>query len=322
MAPPVSLPTSGDVLEVQRRQEVADQPRDAAPATGRRRRSSRCDASRAGGRGRCSAASPCSSGVTLRHSSPSTSRPWRKTTGGPVAGVAVVDGPLRQRDLGHVVLAIALALRTDCTHNEYRQYECQANQARRARPRPPAPRSSPPPARSSPSAGYAAVGTEEIVRAAGVTRGALYHQFADKRELFAAVFEQVEAEVTQRTARAAVASGAERSARRAARRRRRLARGLQRARGPAHRAARRPGGPRLGGAGARSACATRSASSRTSCRRRSTPAASRPSRSPPSPTCSWAPSTRPRSTSRTADDQDAARAEVGAVLDRLFGSLA
>ena len=56
--------------------------------------------------------------------------------------------------------------------------------------------------------GYAAVGTEEIVRAAGVTRGALYHQFTDKRELFAAVFEQVEADVTQRTARAAVASGA------------------------------------------------------------------------------------------------------------------
>ena len=56
--------------------------------------------------------------------------------------------------------------------------------------------------------GFAAVGTEEIVRAAGVTRGALYHQFADKRELFAAVFEQVEAEVTTETARAAVASGA------------------------------------------------------------------------------------------------------------------
>src|SRR3954471_21519251 len=43
--------------------------------------------------------------------------------------------------------------------------------------------------------GYAAVGTEEVVRAAGVTRGALYHQFADKRALFTAVFEQLEQEI-------------------------------------------------------------------------------------------------------------------------------
>jgi AcrR family transcriptional regulator len=54
--------------------------------------------------------------------------------------------------------------------------------------------------------GYADVGTEEIVRAAGVTRGALYHQFADKRELFAAVFEQVEAELTRRVLQAAGAA--------------------------------------------------------------------------------------------------------------------
>jgi AcrR family transcriptional regulator len=46
--------------------------------------------------------------------------------------------------------------------------------------------------------GFGKVGTESIVRSAGVTRGALYHQFADKTELFAAVFEQVEAELTQR----------------------------------------------------------------------------------------------------------------------------
>jgi AcrR family transcriptional regulator len=44
-------------------------------------------------------------------------------------------------------------------------------------------------------AGYGAVGTEAIVREAGVSRGALYHQFGDKADLFAAVFEQVEAEV-------------------------------------------------------------------------------------------------------------------------------
>ncbi len=53
--------------------------------------------------------------------------------------------------------------------------------------------------------GYATVGTEEIVRAAGVTRGALYHQFRDKEQLFEAVFEQVEAETTQRIAEEALA---------------------------------------------------------------------------------------------------------------------
>ena len=48
--------------------------------------------------------------------------------------------------------------------------------------------------------GYAGVGTEEIVRAAGVTRGALYHQFRDKAGLFAAVAEEVEAEIAERIA--------------------------------------------------------------------------------------------------------------------------
>jgi AcrR family transcriptional regulator len=45
--------------------------------------------------------------------------------------------------------------------------------------------------------GYSAVGTEEIVKKAGVTRGALYHQFEDKKDLFRAVFEEVESEVAQ-----------------------------------------------------------------------------------------------------------------------------
>lgn len=48
------------------------------------------------------------------------------------------------------------------------------------------------------SEGYASIGTERVAREAGVSRGALYHQFADKAELFAAVLDQVEAEIAQR----------------------------------------------------------------------------------------------------------------------------
>ena len=45
--------------------------------------------------------------------------------------------------------------------------------------------------------GYAGVGTQEIVRSAEVTRGALYHHFEDKRDLFRAVHEQIEAELAE-----------------------------------------------------------------------------------------------------------------------------
>ena len=53
--------------------------------------------------------------------------------------------------------------------------------------------------------GYAATGREAIVERAGVTRGALYHHFADKEALFRAVFEELEAEVMAKAAEAAVA---------------------------------------------------------------------------------------------------------------------
>ena len=55
--------------------------------------------------------------------------------------------------------------------------------------------------------GYADVGTEEIVRRAGVTRGALYHHFGGKRDLLEAVYEQVEADLTRTIAEGALAAG-------------------------------------------------------------------------------------------------------------------
>jgi len=48
--------------------------------------------------------------------------------------------------------------------------------------------------------GYAEVGTEEIVARARVTRGALYHHFRDKRDLFRAVHERLEGELVERVA--------------------------------------------------------------------------------------------------------------------------
>jgi AcrR family transcriptional regulator len=54
--------------------------------------------------------------------------------------------------------------------------------------------------------GYAATATEDLVARAGVTRGALYHQYVDKRDLFRAVFESVEQQLGVRMAQAAAAA--------------------------------------------------------------------------------------------------------------------
>lgn len=51
--------------------------------------------------------------------------------------------------------------------------------------------------------GYAAVSIEQIVRRARVTRGALYHHFDDKADLFAAVFESVQRDLAGRLLAAA-----------------------------------------------------------------------------------------------------------------------
>ncbi|MFD4357707.1 TetR/AcrR family transcriptional regulator [Nocardia sp. NPDC058518] len=51
--------------------------------------------------------------------------------------------------------------------------------------------------------GYAAVGLSEIVTSAGVTKGALYHHFDSKADLFRAVLTQVQEEVGAQVAAAA-----------------------------------------------------------------------------------------------------------------------
>jgi AcrR family transcriptional regulator len=55
--------------------------------------------------------------------------------------------------------------------------------------------------------GFAGVATEEIVRAARMTRGALYHHFTSKEDLFRAVYEDVERELVERIASDAMSAG-------------------------------------------------------------------------------------------------------------------
>lgn len=55
--------------------------------------------------------------------------------------------------------------------------------------------------------GFADVPADAIVAAAGVTRGALYHQFADKTALFDAVMQAVEADIARRLADDVAAAG-------------------------------------------------------------------------------------------------------------------
>jgi AcrR family transcriptional regulator len=56
--------------------------------------------------------------------------------------------------------------------------------------------------------GYEAVSAEEVVAAAGVTRGALYHHFGGKPGLLDALYEQLEGELTQRIGAVVLGSGA------------------------------------------------------------------------------------------------------------------
>jgi AcrR family transcriptional regulator len=53
--------------------------------------------------------------------------------------------------------------------------------------------------------GFAGTGTEDVVRQAGVTRGALYYHFRDKRDLFLAVVENLQQQILDRVQRSAAA---------------------------------------------------------------------------------------------------------------------
>ena len=55
--------------------------------------------------------------------------------------------------------------------------------------------------------GFAATSTEEILSEADVSRGALYHHFSSKTDLFRAAFEAVEEELTAKILELATASG-------------------------------------------------------------------------------------------------------------------
>ncbi|MFC9875780.1 TetR/AcrR family transcriptional regulator [Nocardia salmonicida] len=57
--------------------------------------------------------------------------------------------------------------------------------------------------------GYGAVSTIAVAEAAGVSRGALYHQFGEKRDLFEAVFEDLERSLVEVIATAVAEARAE-----------------------------------------------------------------------------------------------------------------
>ena len=209
--PPVSLPTSVTSWRSSAAIEVGDQL--ARPAgSGRRRGHRRRGASRAAGRARCSgsrprarrrlAPEPAVDERAVDEDDRRAGRPRRGTRTGPLGELQILGHARLQRYIQAVCM-----YRTGCmrAHQAERTEATRAALIAAAR-------------ELFAERGYAGVGTEEIVAAARVTRGALYHHFEDKRDLFRAVHEQLEAEIA-RDDRGARWSGGRGPARAAARRR-------------------------------------------------------------------------------------------------------